>query len=39
MTGMQPTPQTGVTIDSITTRSIKIEDIVKVLGFLSEDRL
>jgi indolepyruvate ferredoxin oxidoreductase alpha subunit len=32
MTGMQPTPQTGVTIDNITTRSVKIEDIVKGFG-------
>jgi indolepyruvate ferredoxin oxidoreductase alpha subunit len=32
MTGMQPTPQTGVTVDNITTRSVKIEDIVKGFG-------
>ena len=32
MTGMQPTPQTGVTVDGITTRSIKIENIVKGFG-------
>jgi indolepyruvate ferredoxin oxidoreductase alpha subunit len=32
MTGMQPTPQTGVTVDNITTRSVKIEDIVKSFG-------
>ncbi len=32
MTGMQPTPQTGVTVDGIATRSVAIEDIVKGLG-------
>ena len=32
MTGMQPTPQTGVTIDGVKTRSVAIEDIVKGLG-------
>ncbi len=32
MTGMQPTPQTGVTIDGTKTRSIAIEDVVKGLG-------
>jgi indolepyruvate ferredoxin oxidoreductase alpha subunit len=32
MTGMQPTPQTGVTVDGIATRSIKIESIVKSFG-------
>ncbi len=32
MTGMQPTPQTGVTIDGISTHSVHIEDIVKGFG-------
>ena len=32
MTGMQPTPQTGVTIDGISTYSVKIEEIVKGFG-------
>jgi indolepyruvate ferredoxin oxidoreductase, alpha subunit len=32
MTGMQPTPQTGVVVDGTTTRSIKIEDTVKGFG-------
>jgi indolepyruvate ferredoxin oxidoreductase alpha subunit len=32
MTGMQPTPQTGVTIDGIATRSVAIEDNVEGLG-------
>ncbi len=32
MTGMQPTPQTGITIDGIATRSVAIEDIVSGLG-------
>jgi indolepyruvate ferredoxin oxidoreductase alpha subunit len=32
MTGMQPTPQTGVTVDGNATRSVKIEDIVKGFG-------
>jgi indolepyruvate ferredoxin oxidoreductase, alpha subunit len=32
MTGMQPTPQTGVTVDNVATRSIKIENIVKGFG-------
>lgn len=32
MTGMQPTPQTGVTIDGISTRSVQIEEIVKGFG-------
>lgn len=32
MTGMQPTPQTGVTVDGIATRSVAIEDIVRGLG-------
>ncbi len=32
MTGMQPTPQTGVTVDGTRTRSVKIEDIVTGLG-------
>jgi indolepyruvate ferredoxin oxidoreductase alpha subunit len=29
MTGMQPTPQTGITADGTKTHSIKIEDVVK----------
>lgn len=32
MTGMQPTPQTGVTVDGIKTRSVAIENIVTGLG-------
>lgn len=32
MTGMQPTPQTGVTVDGTPTRSVAIEDIVRGLG-------
>ena len=32
MTGMQPTPQTGVTIDGTKTRSITIEGLVRGLG-------
>ncbi|MBP1750655.1 MAG: indolepyruvate ferredoxin oxidoreductase, alpha subunit [Deltaproteobacteria bacterium] len=32
MTGMQPTPQTGITVDGTATRSIAIEDIVAGLG-------
>ena len=32
MTGMQPTPQTGITADGTKTHSIKIEDIVKGFG-------
>ncbi|HOW54020.1 MAG TPA: thiamine pyrophosphate-dependent enzyme [Syntrophorhabdaceae bacterium] len=32
MTGMQPTPQTGVTIDGKKTRSVAIEEVVKGLG-------
>ena len=32
MTGMQPTPQTGITVDGIATRSVAIEDIVSGLG-------
>ncbi|OPY02522.1 MAG: 2-oxoacid ferredoxin oxidoreductase [Syntrophorhabdus sp. PtaB.Bin184] len=32
MTGMQPTPQTGITVDGVRTRSVAIEDIVKGLG-------
>ncbi len=32
MTGMQPTPQTGITADGVRTRSVAIEDIVKGLG-------
>jgi indolepyruvate ferredoxin oxidoreductase, alpha subunit len=32
MTGMQPTPQTGIAVDGVTTRSLKIEDAVKGFG-------
>lgn len=32
MTGMQPTPQTGITVDGTRTRSVAIEDIVLGLG-------
>ena len=32
MTGMQPTPQTGITADGTKTHSIKIDDIVKGFG-------
>ncbi|MDD3846150.1 MAG: thiamine pyrophosphate-dependent enzyme [Syntrophorhabdaceae bacterium] len=32
MTGMQPTPQTGVTVDGVRTRSVAIEDIVRGIG-------
>lgn len=32
MTGMQPTPQTGVTVDGVATRSVAIENIVAGLG-------
>jgi indolepyruvate ferredoxin oxidoreductase alpha subunit len=32
MTGMQPTPQTGVTADGTYTHAMKIEDVVKGLG-------
>ncbi len=32
MTGMQPTPQSGVTVDGTRTRSVAIEDIVRGLG-------
>lgn len=32
MTGMQPTPQTGITVDGSTARSITIEGIVKSFG-------
>ncbi len=32
MTGMQPTPQTGVTVDGARTHSVAIEDIVSGLG-------
>lgn len=32
MTGMQPTPQTGVTVDGVKTRSVAIEEIVRGLG-------
>jgi indolepyruvate ferredoxin oxidoreductase alpha subunit len=32
MTGMQPTPQTGITADGTRTRSITIEDVLKGLG-------
>ncbi len=32
MTGMQPTPQTGITVDGTVTRSVKISDILKGFG-------
>ncbi|MCX5816021.1 MAG: thiamine pyrophosphate-dependent enzyme [Proteobacteria bacterium] len=32
MTGMQPTPQTGMTADGVKTHSIKIEDMVRGFG-------
>jgi len=32
MTGMQPTPQTGITVDGTATRGVAIEDIVQGLG-------
>jgi indolepyruvate ferredoxin oxidoreductase alpha subunit len=32
MTGMQPTPQTGITADGTPTNSLKIEDVVRGLG-------
>jgi len=32
MTGMQPTPQTGVTVDGLFNHAVKIEDVVKGLG-------
>ena len=30
MTGMQPTPQTGITVDGTATRGVAIEDVVRV---------
>ncbi|HOE18501.1 MAG TPA: thiamine pyrophosphate-dependent enzyme [Syntrophorhabdaceae bacterium] len=32
MTGMQPTPQTGITVDGLFNHAMKIEDVVKGLG-------